>query len=639
MELIPLFPGCADTAALQALNDEAFPPQERLTVAQLFADLNGLKRDLLGIYEAGRFAGFVSVLACGRCAYVCYFAVRAECRGRGVGSRALRLLPERYPGRQIVVDFEAPDPDAPNHAQRLRRRGFYLRNGFHATGWYQFYMETEFEIVCSDPPFDREAYEALVTRVRECAPDFSPRRYRKDGSGGTHRGGLSMIQFPKDFIWGVACASYQCEGAWDADGKGPNIWDDFTHRVGGGPVKNNDNGDVACDSYHRYPEDIALMKQHNIRAYRFSISWARVMPDGDGAVNEAGLAYYDDLVDRLLAEGIEPMITLYHWDLPSALQYRGGWLNREIVDIFARYADVVARRFKGRVKKYMTINEPQCIALGYTTEVMAPGWRCPDEDIARLYHHVALAHSAAQRAIKAVDPETVVGLVPCGRLCFPQQDTPENREAAYRATFDLSQGWQGCHNIVLDSVILRRYDDSAPAAVKKFAATVPESDWAAMEAPDFIGINVYNGNRVDDAGRDLPLFRGFPRTACKWPVTPEVMHYGPLNLYRRYGLPVMITENGLSCNDMIFRDGQVHDPKRIDFLHRYLAELSKAIAEGAPVLGYLQWSFLDNFEWASGYDERFGIIYVDYPTLRRIPKDSARWYAKVIETNGACLND
>ena len=450
-----------------------------------------------------------------------------------------------------------------------------------------------------------------------------------------------MAQFPSDFIWGVACASYQCEGGWDADGKGPNIWDDFCHRAGGSTVKNNDNGDIACDSYHRYPEDIALMKQHNIRAYRFSISWARVMPDGDGPVNEAGLAYYDDLVNRLLENGIEPIVTLFHWDLPSALQYRGGWLNRELVDVFARYAGVIAGRFRGRVKKYMTINEPQCIALGYYTDAMAPGWRCPEEDVARVFHTIALAHSAAQRAIKAADPEALVGLVPCGKLCYPREDTPENRESAYRASFEMAGPWSWAMNvnILLDSVVLRRYDDSAPEAVRRFAETIPESDWTAMETPDFIGINIYNGSMVGVDGREIECYPGHPRTACKWSITPEVLHYAPVNLYRRYGLPIFISENGLSCNDIIFLDGQVHDPKRIDYLHRYLVELSRAIAEGVPVMGYLQWSFLDNFEWSNGYDERFGIIYVDYPTLRRIPKDSARWYAEVIATNGAGLGE
>ena len=449
-----------------------------------------------------------------------------------------------------------------------------------------------------------------------------------------------MVQFPKDFIWGVACASFQCEGAWDADGKGPNIWDDFCHELNGHHVKNGDTGDVACDVYHLYRDDIALMKAHNVRAYRFSISWARVIPDGDGAVNEAGLAYYDDVVNALLEAGIEPMITLYHWDLPSALQRKGGWQSPAIVAAFERYARIVAERLKGRVKCYMTINEPPCItALGYGNGEHAPGLKLPEEELARIYHHICLCHSAAQRAVKAVDPEARVGIVTCGQMMYPEKETPENREAAYRASFDLTYRWVFTHNIVLDSLILHRYDETAPAPVKKFAATIPEGDWALMETPDFIGINVYNGGMVDETGKPVPFHTGYPLTATKWPVTPKVMHYAPMHIHRRYGLPVMITENGLSCNDMIFRDGQVHDPKRIDFLHSYLPELAKCVEEGTPLLGYLQWSFLDNFEWSSGYDERFGLIYVDYPTQRRIPKDSARWYAQVIATNGACLND
>ncbi len=448
-----------------------------------------------------------------------------------------------------------------------------------------------------------------------------------------------MTRFPSDFIWGAACAAYQCEGAWNEDGKGPSIWDDFCHALGEPRVKNGDTGDIACDCYHRVEEDVALMKAHNLKAYRFSISWPRVIPDGDGEVNEAGLAYYDRLVDALLAAGIEPMPTLYHWDLPSALEARGGWRNRQIADWFARYAEIIARRFLGRVKRIMTINEAQCVvALGYGMGTLAPGLKLPDEELARIYHNVALAHSAAQRAIKAVSKDIRVGFVPCGEINFPQDDTPEAREAAYRATFALTHRWDFRFNIVLDSLMLHRYEDTAPAAVKKFAATIPASDWDLMEAPDFIGINIYNGTEVGLDGEPTPRAPGQPLTACKWPVTPRVMHYAPLFLYRRYGLPMFISENGLSCNDMIFLDGQVHDPKRIDFLHRYISELARAIEEGAPVLGYLHWSFLDNFEWASGYDERFGLVYVDYPTQRRIPKDSAAWYAKVIETNGACLN-
>lgn len=446
------------------------------------------------------------------------------------------------------------------------------------------------------------------------------------------------MSFPKDFTWGVACASYQCEGAWNEDGKGRNIWDDFCHDTTTQHIKNGDTGDVACDSYHRYKEDVALMKAHNVQAYRFSISWARILPDGDGVVNEKGLEFYDNLVNELIANGIEPMVTLYHWDLPSALQEKGGWLNREIVKAFGRYALIIAKRFKGRVRRYMTINEPQCVTInGYGRGNHAPGLKLSEMCQAKIYHHLCLAHSAAMRAIKAVDPSAVVGVVPCGRLAYPETDTPECREAAYRASFDLSKDWGFTFNIFLDSLIFKRYDDSIPEVIRRFAATIDPADWDMMEAPDFIGVNVYQGYMVNESGSGVKRYPGAPVTGFKWAVTPEVLHYGPLNLYKRYGLPMMITENGLSCNDKIFLDGQVHDPDRIDFLHRYLLELRRAIDEGVPVQGYLQWSFLDNFEWAQGYNERFGIIYVDYRTCQRTPKDSARWYAKVIETNGEIL--
>lgn len=445
-----------------------------------------------------------------------------------------------------------------------------------------------------------------------------------------------MKQFPENFLWGAACASYQCEGAWDADGKGPNIWDDFCHDPG--HIKNGDTGDVACDSYHLFRDDVALMRECSLQAYRFSVSWARVIPDGDGEVNEAGLRYYDELIDELIRNGIEPLVTLYHWDLPSALQHKGGWLNRDIVDAFGRYASILAERFRGRVHTYMTINEPQCVAcLGYGIGTHAPGLKMSEEDVARVFHNLALSHSEAYRRIKAVDSGARVGCAPCGRLCFPQDDTPENIDAAYRASFDLSGEWMFTFNIFLDSIAQRRYDDTAPAAVKRFAATVPASDWEKMEKPDFIGINVYQGTMVDTEGRPVPFGPGYPITALKWNITPRVMRYGPAHIYRRYGLPVIITEDGLSCSDKVFLDGKVHDPERIDFLHRYLTELLHAVEDGVPVEGYMQWSFLDNFEWAEGYNERFGLIYVDYATQKRIPKDSADWYRQVIESNGAKL--
>lgn len=446
-----------------------------------------------------------------------------------------------------------------------------------------------------------------------------------------------MSRFPENFRWGVACASYQCEGAWNEDGKGPNIWDDFCHDLDHQNVKNRDTGDVACDCYHRYKEDVAMMKQHNVQVYRFSISWARVIPDGDGAVNEKGLQFYDDLVEELIINGIEPWITLYHWDLPSALQSKGGWLNRDIVKAFGRYAGIIADRFKGRVKYFMTINEPQCVAqCGYLNGEHAPGWRLSWEMVAQVYHHICLAHSEAQRVLKAIcGPEVQVGAVPCGSLAYPIEDTPACREAAYHASWDLNVGWN--FNIFLDPLILHRYDESANPGIKRFARSIDPSDWDLMETPDFLGLNIYNGFAVNEKGEAVKRHPGAPVTACKWPVTPEVLRYGPQNLFRRYGLPMYITENGTSCNDKVFLDGKVHDAERIDFLHRYLRELGKGIEEGAPVHGYLQWSFLDNFEWGQGYNERFGLIYVDYRTCERIPKDSAAWYAKVIESNGEIL--
>jgi beta-glucosidase len=443
------------------------------------------------------------------------------------------------------------------------------------------------------------------------------------------------MMFPKNFLWGVACASYQCEGAWNEDGKGLSIWDEFTHTTG--HIYNGDTGDVACDSYHRCAEDVALMKQHGIQAYRFSVSWPRIIPEGDGAVNEKGFRYYDELVDELLKNGIKPMITLYHWDLPSALQNKGGWLNREIVGAFGRYASIVAAHFAGRVDTYMTLNEPQCVAsLGYVSGAHAPGWKLSERAALQCYFNLCLAHSEGTRAIRKAVPGATVGAAVCGRLCYPRVDTPAGREAAYKATFDPND-WLFSMNIFTDPLFFRRYADGAPEVIKAFAAQIPQSDWDKMEAPDFIGINVYQGDPVEEDGTMSQIPAGFPLTATKWKVTPEIMHYGVLSVWKRYGCPIYITENGLSCNDRIYLDGAVHDADRIDFLTRYLRELSKAVDEGVDLRGYLQWSFLDNFEWASGYSERFGIIYVDYATCKRTPKDSARWYRQVIESNGEIL--
>lgn len=447
-----------------------------------------------------------------------------------------------------------------------------------------------------------------------------------------------MSEFPKGFLWGAACASYQCEGAWDEDGKGPSIWDDFCHEKGN--IVGDDTGDVACDTYRLYEEDAELMRQTNIKVYRFSVSWPRILPEGTGKVNEAGLAYYDRLIDALIKRGIEPWVTLYHWDLPSALQRKGGWLNRDTAVAFGEYAAILAKRFDGCVKTYMTLNEPECVVrLGYGNGIHAPGWKLSEREQAHIMQNLVLAHGIASTALRKNSSIPIqIGVVPCGRLCYPLTDSPKAREASYRTTFDLSQGdWVFTFNSFLDSLMFHRYEDSAPDFLKEAIAAVPQSDWALVEKPDFIGINVYQGDGTDENGVIAKRPDGFPLTAVKWGVTPEVMHYGPLHLHRRYGLPMYITENGQSCNDRVFLDGKVHDPDRIDFLNRYLLELKKSIDEGAPLLGYLHWSFLDNFEWSQGYSERFGLVYVDYATQKRTLKDSALWYAQVIKTNGGNL--
>jgi beta-glucosidase len=442
--------------------------------------------------------------------------------------------------------------------------------------------------------------------------------------------------FPKDFIWGAASSSYQTEGAFDEDGKGRSIWDDFCRFKG--VITNNGTGDIACDTYHRLAEDVSLMKQLNIQAYRFSLSWPRILPEGYGRINEKGLAFYDALVDTLLENGIEPMITLYHWDMPSALHMRGGWLNRDTIYEFEEYSAVVARRFAGRAKTYIPLNEQQCfVCLGFERGIHAPGLKLPLEGIFTCIHHSLLAQGLSIKALRENSPDSIkIGSASTGRLCYPAENTLTLCEAAEKSTFVISgYDWLFSHNLFLDPLILGQYPECGIPGFNELAASVPDEDWQIIKQPvDFIGLNIYNGRLVDENGDDIEKYQGFPRTAMKWPVTPEVLRFGPRWIYKRYGLPVMISENGQSCNDRIFLDGKVHDPDRIDFLHRYLIELRKACDDGVPVTGYLHWCLTDNFEWHNGYDERFGLIYIDYSTQRRILKDSAQWYSEVVSTNG-----
>ena len=443
-----------------------------------------------------------------------------------------------------------------------------------------------------------------------------------------------MSRFPKDFLWGVASSAYQIEGYSTADGGGKSIWDTFSHTPG--KIAYDDNGDIACDSYHRYEEDIALLKELGVKAYRFSTSWARIDPRGDGIWNEAGLAYYDKLVDGCLNAGIVPYVTLYHWELPQAYEDRGGWQSEETAYAFGRYAAKMAEHFKGRVKHYFTLNEPECTtSLGYQQGIHAPGLRTKPEEYFRVHVHQMMAHGLAQRAIKAADPTAIVGLASTGNLCYPAGEG--DVDAARGATFcPANEWWVFTHHWLLDPICLGKFPDCAGTMLEPLVQAVTAEQMEIIHTvPDILGVNVYNGHEVKatETGYEMvPKYAGYPRTALKWPVTPEVMDWGLYFFCERYGLPLYITENGLSCNDKIYLDGKVHDPDRIDFLTRYLDCLNRAMERGADIRGYFHWSLTDNFEWHSGYCDRFGLTYMDYPSLRRIPKDSFRWYRKVIET-------
>ena len=446
------------------------------------------------------------------------------------------------------------------------------------------------------------------------------------------------MAFCEDFVWGAGSSAYQTEGFPTADGGGESVWDVFCRKPGA--IANSDDGSVACDGYHRFAEDIGLLASLGLRAYRFSTSWARIDPNGDGHWNEAGLAYYDRVVDCCLQNGVTPWMTLYHWELPQALEDKGGWLKRETADAFARFAAMMAAHFQGRVQHFITLNEPQIVLkLGYCDGVHAPGKHYPLPQLVQCWKNLMLAHGLALRAIRSAAPGAQVGLASTGKLCYPRSVSDES--AARKETFRLTDAdWMFTHTAVLDAVCFGRVTPE-PGALSALMQGVTQEEWDTMHAvPDFIGVNSYNGSEIA-AGSDgsptyLPRPRGFACTALKWPVTPEIMEYGYTFLYERYKRPLYVTECGLSCNDHIYLDGQVHDPDRIDFLHRYLLALRKG-SERADIRGFFHWSLTDNFEWHSGCAERFGLIFVDYPTQKRLPKDSARWLAQTARENGARL--
>jgi beta-glucosidase len=443
------------------------------------------------------------------------------------------------------------------------------------------------------------------------------------------------LAFPDGFLWGTATAAYQVEGAVHEDGRGPSIWDTFSHTPG--KVAGNATGDAADDHYHRYKEDVALMKALGVKGYRFSIAWPRVFPEGTGAPNPKGLDFYNRLLDELHAAGIEPYATLYHWDLPQALQDRvGGWESSETSKAFADYAGYVAEHLSDRVKHIFTINEfGAFVELGYRVGVHAPGLTLRPKAFNQTRHYAVLGHGLAVQAIRAhARPGTKVGLAENLTVCAPVVETPVHVAAAERATRELNAQY-------LTVILEGQYTDAYLAAAGADAPVFTDAELAAIGSPlDFVGTNIYTPVyvRADESPAGfavVPHPASFPHMASPWLfVGPEALYWGPRHVSAIWKVgEIYITENGCSSSDVPAADGLVYDTDRVMYLRNYLSQLQRGVSEGVPVRGYFLWSLMDNFEWADGYTNRFGLHYVDYATQTRTPKLSASFYRDVIARN------
>jgi beta-glucosidase len=439
-------------------------------------------------------------------------------------------------------------------------------------------------------------------------------------------------RFPDGFIWGCATAAYQIEGAVHADGRGTTIWDQFAHTRG--KTAHGDTGDVADDSYHRYTEDVRLLKELGCKAYRFSIAWARIFPEGRGKPNEKGLAYYDRLVDELLKNGITPFPTLFHWDLPAALS--GGWQSRDTPKAFGDYAGFVAKHLSDRVKRFMTTNEMVCFTdLSYQIGQFAPGLKLDPKAVNQIRHHAVLAHGLGVQAIRANTPNgTEVGLAENPKIFVPVIETQEHIAAAKKA--------MRLENAPFITTVLEgKYPDEYLEREGRNAPHTESGDMAIIGSPlDFVGLNIYQPEyvRADESASGFAVERrpsSFPRMASPWLfVGPEVIYWGIRTVSELWKpKSIYVTENGCSAEDLLEADGQIEDTDRIMFLRNYLTHLQRATAEEYPVRGYFLWSLMDNFEWADGYGKRFGLYYVDFKTQQPTPKRSALWYRSVIERN------
>lgn len=454
------------------------------------------------------------------------------------------------------------------------------------------------------------------------------------------------MSFPVDFIWGAATSSYQIEGAAQEDGRGASIWDTFSKTPG--KVAHGDTGDVANDHYHLYPQDIALMQEIGLQGYRFSFAWPRMFPLGDGVREERGFDFYDRLIDSVLEAGIEPLATLYHWDLPQALEDKGGWVHRDIVSRFADYSTAVVERFGDRVKKFTPINEPWVVAwLGHGIGIHAPGIKDRASAFAAA-HHTVMAHAASTNAMRAVRSDILTGPV-LNQANYVPDDVNDPFQAHTAKVLDAVQ-----NRFWMDAFMYGSYPE---ILLKEFgaelSAVIKEGDLqAATVKNDFIGINFYFDSRVGAEVEGLDQWHSIsslfgaasdetprgPLTDMGWPLTPEGLENLLVRWHKEHGdkLPdLYITENGVAYGDGPDSEGRIRDLRRIDYLRTHLKAVSKAIDQGAPVKGYYQWSLMDNFEWALGYEKRFGIIYVDFDTQERIIKDSGYWYRDQIINNGA----
>ena len=466
------------------------------------------------------------------------------------------------------------------------------------------------------------------------------------------------MNFNKDFIWGCATSSYQIEGAASEDGKIPSIWDVYADEQG--RIRDGKNGRIACDHYHRYKEDVKLIKDLGVNAYRFSISWPRCFSYTNErgilkpVINEKGFDFYDRLIDELLENGIDPWITLYHWDLPAILETQGGWRNRDIHNWIADYSAEVAKRLSDRVTKFFTLNEMPCIIGGYMGW-MAPGFQVSEKEHINIVHNMLLSHGNMTKAVRANAKQNVlIGCAQNGLGNYPATDSKEDYDAFIKAmncveanphAYAPLEGSKcfDANSLIyyLDAIHFGKYPEKAFEIFKDKMPEIKDGDMELISTPtDIQGINIYEGRPIaagsapgvkDDGWHVADFPCGMDITGAKWPITPKSMNYYFKFISDRYKKPIYVSENGMSNADIVSRDGKCHDPQRIEFTERYLEELSKGIESGADVRGYFHWSLMDNMEWSNGYKERFGLVHVDFETQKRTPKDSYYWYKELIK--------